>query len=62
MPREAMSTLALNNSDQDLTDVFHHRQIVTSFICTSVGSSFKDFKVAIFKRSNQTRSHQYVWA
>ena len=39
-------------------EVFTHRHIVTSFICTFHGSSFEDFKVAIFKRSNKTHSHQ----
>ena len=39
-------------------EVFAHRQVVTAFICTFHGSSFEDFKVAIFKRSNQTHSHQ----
>lgn len=39
-------------------EVFAHRQIVTAFLCTFHGSSFQDFKVAIFRRSSQTNSHQ----
>ncbi|KAI4151084.1 MAG: hypothetical protein LQ340_003706 [Diploschistes diacapsis] len=51
---------AVNNISQQLEDmtltvqgrtpeIFAHRQIVTAFICTFQGSSFEDFRVAIFK-------------
>ena len=45
-------------SETDLHHVFTHRHIVTSFIFAFGGSSFEDFRVAIFKRSAQTSSHQ----
>ena len=54
---QQIGTLSLANH-RSTPDVFTHRKIVTVFICTFHGGSFEDFKVAIFKRSAQTNSHQ----
>ena len=53
-----MAIIVPEKSETDLQHVFTHRHIVTSFICTFDISSFKDFRVAIFKRSAQTSSYQ----
>ena len=54
----SMAILVPKESDSDLHHVFTHRHIVTSFVCTFGGSSFNDFRVAIFKRSPETSSYQ----
>jgi hypothetical protein len=48
----------LNRTHSVHSPTFSNRRIVTSFLCTFNGTSFQDFKVAIFKRSQKANSHR----